>query len=354
MAFSQPALTDEGIAPTEDDSFELPAITLHGFVSQGAFVSTDNNYLGQSERGSFEFLEAAHQRLDRGDRSPARRRAALHPRPRPDRQLHAHARLGLSRLPLARLARPARRAHQDAVRPLQRVHRHRRGPPADPAAAERVPDPQPRHPARPDRLRALREPRRSEAPGALDYHALRRDDVRRPELERARRPRSRELDAVDTSTSPAASCSGGPRSTGCASARASCTATSPSTSARRADTHAAGHGGPGAGRLRRHLRVRLPRHQPGRRLGRVHARDDWLFGAEYSRWHMHVYSSIPDRVPADRRATASGSTAWRPIASPRGSRLGAYYSVYFADVDDRDGSGARFTEPHRATSRTSR
>lgn len=59
MAFSQPASTDEGIAPTEDDSLELPAITLHGFVSQGAFVSTENDYLGHSERGSFEFLEAA-------------------------------------------------------------------------------------------------------------------------------------------------------------------------------------------------------------------------------------------------------------------------------------------------------
>jgi hypothetical protein len=58
-AFSQPASSDVATAPTEDDSFEIPAIALHGFVSQGAFVSTDNDYLGHSERGSFEFLEAA-------------------------------------------------------------------------------------------------------------------------------------------------------------------------------------------------------------------------------------------------------------------------------------------------------
>ena len=30
---------------------------IHGFVSQGFIKSTDNNYLGQSERGSFEFTE---------------------------------------------------------------------------------------------------------------------------------------------------------------------------------------------------------------------------------------------------------------------------------------------------------
>ncbi|HKE18010.1 MAG TPA: hypothetical protein VKB80_24205 [Kofleriaceae bacterium] len=41
----------------EDTS--LPSIAIHGFVSQGAFLSTDNDYLGHSERGSVEFLEAA-------------------------------------------------------------------------------------------------------------------------------------------------------------------------------------------------------------------------------------------------------------------------------------------------------
>jgi hypothetical protein len=37
---------------------EAPAgIDIHGFVSQGAFVSTDNNYIGRSSRGSVELLE---------------------------------------------------------------------------------------------------------------------------------------------------------------------------------------------------------------------------------------------------------------------------------------------------------
>jgi hypothetical protein len=46
-------------AASDEEGYELPALALHGFVSQGAFVSTDNDYLGHSERGSVEFLEAA-------------------------------------------------------------------------------------------------------------------------------------------------------------------------------------------------------------------------------------------------------------------------------------------------------
>jgi hypothetical protein len=34
-------------------------LNVHGFVSQGALLSTANNYLGQSKRGSVEFFEAA-------------------------------------------------------------------------------------------------------------------------------------------------------------------------------------------------------------------------------------------------------------------------------------------------------
>ena len=37
----------------------LPAVQLHGFVSQGAFLTTSNNYLGNSTHGSAEFTEAA-------------------------------------------------------------------------------------------------------------------------------------------------------------------------------------------------------------------------------------------------------------------------------------------------------
>ncbi len=41
------------------EGLELPDIQIHGFVSQGAFVSTDNDFLGSSEQGTFEFSEAA-------------------------------------------------------------------------------------------------------------------------------------------------------------------------------------------------------------------------------------------------------------------------------------------------------
>lgn len=45
-----------------------PAVDVHGFVSQGFIKTTENNYLGPSERGSFELTEAAlnftHSPLD--------------------------------------------------------------------------------------------------------------------------------------------------------------------------------------------------------------------------------------------------------------------------------------------------
>jgi hypothetical protein len=40
-------------------SLELPSVQFHGFVSQGAFITTTYNYLGQSKHGSVEFTEAA-------------------------------------------------------------------------------------------------------------------------------------------------------------------------------------------------------------------------------------------------------------------------------------------------------
>jgi hypothetical protein len=45
--------------PDEAVGLIVPRVAVHGFVSQGAFVSTANDYLGHSERGSFEFSEAA-------------------------------------------------------------------------------------------------------------------------------------------------------------------------------------------------------------------------------------------------------------------------------------------------------
>ena len=40
-------------------SLDVPQIQLHGFVSQGAFISTEHNFLGRSTHGSVELTEAA-------------------------------------------------------------------------------------------------------------------------------------------------------------------------------------------------------------------------------------------------------------------------------------------------------
>ncbi len=49
-------LADDPAAPA---SFNLPSLQFHGFVSQGAFITTTYNYLGRSKHGSVEFTEAA-------------------------------------------------------------------------------------------------------------------------------------------------------------------------------------------------------------------------------------------------------------------------------------------------------
>lgn len=52
----------EDVTSTEEnsdaDAGETP-VQIHGFVSQGALLSSANNYLAQTERGSFEFTEGA-------------------------------------------------------------------------------------------------------------------------------------------------------------------------------------------------------------------------------------------------------------------------------------------------------
>jgi hypothetical protein len=59
-AWAQPETEPEaepetGPAPS---AFTAPDIAIHGFVSQGAFVSTDNDFIGTSSRGSLELFEA--------------------------------------------------------------------------------------------------------------------------------------------------------------------------------------------------------------------------------------------------------------------------------------------------------
>ena len=53
---SPPAAPEPELPP---ETFGFPAVAVHGFVSQGAFKSTGNDYLGHSKRGSLEFTEAA-------------------------------------------------------------------------------------------------------------------------------------------------------------------------------------------------------------------------------------------------------------------------------------------------------
>ena len=95
-------LTSAWSARADDDAaaFLEPAVEVHGFVSQGA-LTTANNYLAESDRGSFEFAEAGINFTKAADRSAARRRAAVRPGPGADRQLLGQGRLVLPRLPLA-------------------------------------------------------------------------------------------------------------------------------------------------------------------------------------------------------------------------------------------------------------
>jgi hypothetical protein len=52
------ALLDPGTALADDAGLGVDQVEIHGFVSQGVIKTTANNYLAQSERGSFEFSEA--------------------------------------------------------------------------------------------------------------------------------------------------------------------------------------------------------------------------------------------------------------------------------------------------------
>ncbi len=77
---------------------------------------------------------------------------------------------------------------------------------------------------------------------------------------------------------------------------------------------------------------------------------DWLFAAEYSRWQIHFDSTIPMVVPS----TNSDSERYYGMATYRLSDRfegGAYYSVYNVDVHDRSGHSAEFVKPFYAFQR---
>jgi hypothetical protein len=57
VAAEPPAIVEEESAP-ETPSTGVGAIQVHGFVSEGGFVSTSNDYIGRSSRGSLELFEA--------------------------------------------------------------------------------------------------------------------------------------------------------------------------------------------------------------------------------------------------------------------------------------------------------
>src|SRR5688572_11923889 len=46
------------VAAQSEDSIVDPELQIHGFVSVGGFVSTANDYIGRSSKGSLELLEA--------------------------------------------------------------------------------------------------------------------------------------------------------------------------------------------------------------------------------------------------------------------------------------------------------
>lgn len=52
------AATDDEPASAPEPALRLAALQFHGFVSEGGFVSTANDYIGKSSRGSLELFEA--------------------------------------------------------------------------------------------------------------------------------------------------------------------------------------------------------------------------------------------------------------------------------------------------------
>src|SRR5215208_1527935 len=56
VAFARAAAAQPA-EPPEEPSLSLPDVQIHGFVSEGAFWSTSNDYIGKSSRGSVKLFE---------------------------------------------------------------------------------------------------------------------------------------------------------------------------------------------------------------------------------------------------------------------------------------------------------
>jgi hypothetical protein len=77
---------------------------------------------------------------------------------------------------------------------------------------------------------------------------------------------------------------------------------------------------------------------------------DWLFAAEYSRWLKHQQTTLPDLIPAfDEDAERFYAMATYRLSQRFES--GGYYSVTHADADDRLGRDPRFVENFHAYQR---
>jgi hypothetical protein len=81
-----------------------------------------------------------------------------------------------------------------------------------------------------------------------------------------------------------------------------------------------------------------------------YTRGDWLFAAEYSRWFKRQRSTLPMLLPTfeedGERFYAMATARLRPRLE-----AGGYYSVYHADAGDRGGRDPRFAERFHAFQR---
>lgn len=82
-----------------------------------------------------------------------------------------------------------------------------------------------------------------------------------------------------------------------------------------------------------------------------YTRENWLFAAEYSRWYTRQESTLPNLLPTfntkNERFYALASHRFDPEWE-----LGAYYSVLYADANDRDGHDTtKFVKPYFAWQR---
>jgi hypothetical protein len=77
---------------------------------------------------------------------------------------------------------------------------------------------------------------------------------------------------------------------------------------------------------------------------------DWLFAAEYSRWLKHQHASMPQLSPS----LNEDSERMYAMATYRASghvEIGAYYSIVHADANDRRGRAPRFAHNFQAFQR---